>query len=374
VAGDAPGRTPDEFDPRNPPEQAVLLTDLVVEAAAADREVARPERDAVAAALGERDDGEGMRHTGGWPSCPLDGARTTPFLRPGGEAVADERSRPRRGGPVRLGVQGDAAPVADAVATVGAGSTVELVDVAGTVGEGDDDGDGDGDSGPPGAGGKGETEAELEPEEGPRTGAGLDALVAVGEAALAALAAAPPAVPVLPVLEDGGHHAASVDDLAAALGALLADEHRTVAHPVLSARVGDASANALLDVTLMTSEPARISEYAVHAADEPIDAVRADGVVVATPVGSTGYARDAGGPLLGPGTGVCVVPVAPFATRSDSWVVAPPVRLSVERDDGPVALYADGREVRPLGHGDAVAVDVAARVELVHVPATGGSA
>jgi Zn-dependent M28 family amino/carboxypeptidase len=59
--------TLDKLDPRNLREQAVLLTDLVVETADADRDVARLDRDAVAEALEEQGDAEGMRYTGGWP-------------------------------------------------------------------------------------------------------------------------------------------------------------------------------------------------------------------------------------------------------------------------------------------------------------------
>lgn len=262
---------------------------------------------------------------------------------------------------MRLGVRGDAAPVADAVAAVDAGRepgpSFELVEAAA--------------AGVPSPEAEPVPDADADAETG--TGTDVDVLVAVGEAALTALAAAPPAVPVLPVAADLGRHAVAPDRLADALRALAGGGHRTVAHPVLAARVGDESARALLDVTLMTSEPARISEYAVRADGERVDAVRADGVVVATPAGSDGYARDAGGPLLGPGTGVCVVPVAPFATRTDSWVLAPPVGLSVERDDGPVALYVDGTEVRPLVHGDAVEVRVADGVEFVRVPGAGTS-
>jgi NAD+ kinase len=92
----------------------------------------------------------------------------------------------------------------------------------------------------------------------------------------------------------------------------------------------------------MTSAPAKISEYAVHLDGERVEQVRADGIVVATPVGSDGYARSAGGPVVGAGAGLSIVPVAPFATLSSPWVLSPPLTLTVERDEGDVSLFLDG--------------------------------
>jgi len=40
------------------------------------------------------------------------------------------------------------------------------------------------------------------------------------------------------------------------------------------------------------------------------------------------------------GTGVAVVPIAPFATIADTWVLEPPLSVSVERDNS-VTVYAD---------------------------------
>jgi NAD+ kinase len=74
-----------------------------------------------------------------------------------------------------------------------------------------------------------------------------------------------------------------------------------------------------------------------------VASVRADGVVVATPVGSDGYAAAAGGPVLDAGTGVAVVPIAPFSTAATTHVADPGdgLAVSVERR-GEVAVYLDG--------------------------------
>ena len=111
------------------------------------------------------------------------------------------------------------------------------------------------------------------------------------------------------------------------------------------------SERAIFDITLATDEPALISEYGVSSRETSVVRFRADGVVVATPVGSRGYAHRADGPLLSPALdAVAVVPIAPFETRPHRWVLPNEgLSLSVLRtDDGPVTLSVDERVVGPV--------------------------
>lgn len=184
-----------------------------------------------------------------------------------------------------------------------------------------------------------------------------DAVVAVGEPAFEGAALSGSDRPLIPVGVAGRHHGVDADSAAAAAAALRGGDYRTVAHPVLQVDVaGERVGRAVFDVTLMTSEPARISEYALSVAGERRWSGRADGVVVASPFGSEGYGRAAGGPVVVDGEALTVVPVAPFATRTDSWVVDGPLELSVERDEGDVSLFTDDRERRRVGRGDPVRV------------------
>jgi len=148
--------------------------------------------------------------------------------------------------------------------------------------------------------------------------------------------------------------------------------------------------HALFDATLVTAEPARISEYGVATPRERIARFRADGVVLATPAGSHGYARDAGGPTVVRGTDAgVVVPIAPFTVDAERWVVplgvdgdggcetgtgtgaddpdAGGVRLTVERDEAAVDLYVDGERAGRVAPDDPVEVRRAGRLRLVDV-------
>lgn len=198
----------------------------------------------------------------------------------------------------------------------------------------------------------------------------VDAVFAVGEAALLSAFDGETAVPVLPVAAGYGRYSLRSEDAGRAVDALRAGETRTVRHDAVTVRVGDETVGrAVTDVTLMTSEPARISEYSVADDVEEIDSFRADGVVAATPLGSAGYARAVGGPVLAPGTGLAVAPVAPYATDADSWVLEPPVTLSVRRDDAPVSLALDDTVVRRVPPDVAVEIDVGEAFSLLRVPA-----
>ena len=201
--------------------------------------------------------------------------------------------------------------------------------------------------------------------------ASADVVVAVGDDAIrdATLDRPTRGTGILPV-RDGPH---AVDRPAApdAVRRLLDGGGERVTHPVLSIAVdGDSIGRAVFDVGFVTTEPARISEYAVELPDDRTETVRADGVVVATPLGSTGYASAAGGPRLEPGSGLSIVPIAPFTTRSDTWVVADGLGVSVERDAEPVSLVVDGSPREMVAPGHPIRIEAAERVDVV-VPSRG---
>ncbi|PHQ39368.1 ATP-NAD kinase [Halorubrum persicum] len=171
-------------------------------------------------------------------------------------------------------------------------------------------------------------------------------VVAVGDAAVRDAVVAAPRGTVIPVADR--RLGFDRDGAVAALRQLLDgsetdDVVNRVTHPVLAVDDGAGTpVRTAFDVTVVTDEPARISEFAVEFARGREESIRADGVVVATPLGSDGYANAAGGPLVEPGGGLAVAPIAPFSTRTDAWITAERVRLTVEREGEPIALVVDG--------------------------------
>ena len=203
-------------------------------------------------------------------------------------------------------------------------------------------------------------------------------VVAVGEGALVDLATAGVAAPVVPVSTPGSVRPVPASGIESAIASVLAGGFEAVDHPVLSLAASGSDgdlARALFDLALVTTEPARISEYTVLHGDERVSTVRADGVVVATPAGSTGYARAADGAVLAPETGVAVVvPISPFATDADPWVLpVDEVGLRVERDEATVDLVADGRVVGPIEAGRTLRLSTRGWLTVAVVEASTGA-
>ena len=216
-----------------------------------------------------------------------------------------------------------------------------------------------------------------DPTAGDATGV-LDAeqrvVVAVGEPALVDLVAAGVDAPVLPVSVADGVRSVPASAVEPAVASVLSGEFGTETRPLLSVADGadEERARALFDLALVTAEPARISEFTVLDGDERVATFRADGVVVATPAGSTGYARAAEGPVVAPGTGVAaVVPISPFVTDADHWVLPDEaVGLLVERDETPVRLVADGRDAGTAAPGRRLSVSTRGALTIAVVDAS----
>lgn len=200
---------------------------------------------------------------------------------------------------------------------------------------------------------------------------GVDAILTFGESAFLSVARAGPSVPILPVDAGRGIESVPEMDLESAVAHLFSDRS-DVARSLFGVDVaGEPTGRAVLDVTLTTSEPAKISEFGVYSGETAVANFRADGVVVATPVGSQGYARRAGGPAVSPDlTAAVVVPIAPFAIDLDRWVLdlAAPVRVAVEREEVPVTLQVDDRAIGEVRQDDPVEIRLDGSFTLAVVP------
>jgi NAD+ kinase len=201
-------------------------------------------------------------------------------------------------------------------------------------------------------------------------GADPSVLVAVGESALAALARLEPPAPVLPVAAGRGVRSVPSERLRSAARRLVDGDWTVDRHPLLGVETDDERASVVFDAMLVTAQPADISEFSVRAGGEHVAQFRADGVVLATPAGSSGYSRAAGGPVVAPGMdALVVVPVAPFATTLDHWVVPLDcAEVRVEREEAPVEVLADDRAVDTASVGRPVRVRPVGTFDVVRVP------
>jgi len=110
---------------------------------------------------------------------------------------------------------------------------------------------------------------------------------------------------------------------------------------------GEMLETATNEIAIMSAKPAKIIQFQVHVNDCLLDDMRADGVVFATPTGSTAYAMSAGGPIVSPRVNaIVVVPIAPFKLSSRPWIIPSDseitIRLSSPKKEAVVAI--DGQK------------------------------
>jgi NAD+ kinase len=202
--------------------------------------------------------------------------------------------------------------------------------------------------------------------------AGVDAVVAVGESALLDSRSAD--APILPVDAGAGVRSVPRGDLPAALSSVAAGDWSRWTTTALSVSVGgDHVTEALFDAMVVTEAPAHISEFTVETPRDRLGQFRADGVLLASAPGTAGYAKRVDAPVFEPELPVgAVVPVAPFATRLDHWVVDtdrdPVLTVTVERDEAAVELLADDRTLGEIPPRTPLTVSPGRRWTFCRVP------
>jgi NAD+ kinase len=137
------------------------------------------------------------------------------------------------------------------------------------------------------------------------------------------------------------------------------EDHRSLMHGKVM-RGGECvfHADAMNDVVVNRGAAASMVELRVEVNGHFVANHRADGIIIATPTGSTAYALSAGGPLLDPLVPAwTLVPIAPHTLSNRPIVVADPVEIAIEIVGGPDASASfDMLSVTSLQHGDRILV------------------
>jgi NAD+ kinase len=138
------------------------------------------------------------------------------------------------------------------------------------------------------------------------------------------------------------------------------DERLAIEGRILWQGVGDEAARhvALNDIVIARGSLARVCRLDVSIDDSHLATFIADGLVVASPTGSTGYSFSAGGPILDPASrNLVVTPIAAYLSAIRSVVVSPQQVVRCRVVDAFEALVSvDGREDLPIAVGDVVEV------------------
>ena len=129
---------------------------------------------------------------------------------------------------------------------------------------------------------------------------------------------------------------------------------------------------ALNDAVASRGKVSRLVRLAVRIGDDVLTEYNADGLIVATPTGSTAYSLAAGGPILEPGSGVFVVnPICPHVLTNRAVIVndGTPITITPADENPDAVLTLDGRATHRLEHGDTIRITRAPqRLPLAMLP------
>lgn len=171
----------------------------------------------------------------------------------------------------------------------------------------------------------------------------------------------------------------SLGDLYRALGRILEGDYilseRFLLDVELRSQAGESRNFCVLNDAVVTKAAlARIIRLSTYVDGQLLTTYQADGLILATPTGSTAYSLSAGGPIVFPTTEAIIVsPICPHQLTNRSVVFPSSVKVEViletERED--VTLTLDGQLGVPMQAGDRVVVTRSARtVRLVVFPET----
>ena len=170
----------------------------------------------------------------------------------------------------------------------------------------------------------------------------------------------------------------SPDEMLDSVDHLLAGEYTLESRLLLDAKLtkgnGDVvTATALNDVVLQRRETGRMVDIQASIDGKFVNTHSGDGLIVATPTGSTAYALSCGGPIIQPKLdAVVIVPICPH-TLTDRPIVVPAsesigIRV-LEREDTKAEVTIDGHAIGEIRAADELVISAAeGRLTLIHPP------
>ncbi len=160
------------------------------------------------------------------------------------------------------------------------------------------------------------------------------------------------------------------------IDAILAGDYLEERRPMLTAEIGNAARAtpallALNDVVLQKGETGRMLDFVTSVDGSYVNTHRGDGLIVATPTGSTAYALSCGGPIIQPDVDALVmVPICPHTLSDRPLLVKSSslIEVRVETDvDSAAHVVCDGEELGKIGNDETLHIRLAEHaITLLH--------
>jgi NAD+ kinase len=119
------------------------------------------------------------------------------------------------------------------------------------------------------------------------------------------------------------------------------------------------SETVLNDIVINRGALARLADVETHINDHYLTTFRSDGLIVATPTGSTAYSLAAGGPVIHPDVpGIIITPICPFTLTNRPLIVPDSIRITLKLAKGAsdISLTFDGQKGLDIDDQDTIIV------------------
>ena len=163
----------------------------------------------------------------------------------------------------------------------------------------------------------------------------------------------------------------STDNFEKTIKEVLDGNYKIEERNLVSAKFGDNHLYGLNEVVIHSGAYAQLMRYRLNVNDKVVYEQRSDGLIIATPTGSTAYALSAGGPIIHPSLDVwTILPMLPQSLSSRPFVISTDEKVEMDLFDGPnenAKICVDGQDDIDIPYGEKILISKMEKtLKLVH--------
>ena len=163
----------------------------------------------------------------------------------------------------------------------------------------------------------------------------------------------------------------NIDNFESIIKDILSGEYETEDRSLVSATFLDKTLYGLNEIVIHSGSYAQLMRYRLTVDDKTVFEQRSDGLIVATPTGSTAYALSAGGPIIHPNLDVwTIIPMMPQSLSSRPFVISSSQKVEIKILSGPLEdakICADGQDDVSAKYDTVVAISKMDKsLKLIH--------
>ena len=163
----------------------------------------------------------------------------------------------------------------------------------------------------------------------------------------------------------------SVDNFETTIAEILSGNYKIEERNLVSAKFDDNHLYGLNEVVIHSGAYAQLMRYRLSVNNKVVYEQRSDGLIVATPTGSTAYSLSAGGPIIHPSLDVwTILPMLPQSLSSRPFIISSDENVEMELFEGPndsAKICVDGQDDIDVSYGVKISISKMKKtLKLVH--------